>query len=302
MSNGEGDSVGSGDEAVVWLDGALRDPTSACLHWSDHGITVGDGVFETIKMVGDAPFALEAHLERLERSAAALLLPVPARSEILHAVSQVAGQWGFTRGQDAVARLRVTVTGGRGPAGSDRGITGPTLLVSASEMTLTREPTDVAIVPWTRNESGALAGLKTTSYGENVVALAHARRAGATEAIFANTRGELCEGTGTNVFLEHDGALVTPPLASGCLAGITRALLMEALLAGDAESANGTGTGLVVVERALPISALIEAQEAFLVSTGREVQPIARVDGQALAKVRGPLTTAAMAAWDASYA
>ncbi len=74
-------------------------------------------------------------------------------------------------------------------------------------------------VGWTRNERGALAGLKTTSYAENVVALARAHEAGATEAMFANTRGELCEGTGTNVFVGVDGLLVTPPLDSGCLDG-----------------------------------------------------------------------------------
>ena len=82
-------------------------------------------------------------------------------------------------------------------------------------------------MPWPRNERGALAGLKTTSYAENVVALAHAAERGATEAVFANLPGHLCEGTGSNVFYVVDGELRTPTLASGCLAGITRALLLE---------------------------------------------------------------------------
>ena len=82
-------------------------------------------------------------------------------------------------------------------------------------------------VPWPRNERGALAGLKTTSYAENVVALAEARRRGGTEAIFANLAGHLCEGTGSNVFYVVDGELRTPTLASGCLAGVTRALVLE---------------------------------------------------------------------------
>ena len=85
----------------------------------------------------------------------------------------------------------------------------------------------VATVPWTRNERSATAGLKTTSYAENVVALAHARANGAGEALLANTVGNLCEGTGSNVFLVLDGQVVTPPLSSGCLAGVTRALLLE---------------------------------------------------------------------------
>lgn len=280
-----------GTAAVVWLDGALVDASTASLHWSDHGITVGDGVFETIKLVGDAPFALTEHLERLARSAAGLHLAIPDRGLIQQAVERVARRWAERNGPDRVARLRLTVTAGPGPAGSERGTSGPTLMVSATPMVLTREPTDVVVVPWTRNERGALVGLKTISYAENVVALAHARQRGATEAIFANTRGELCEGTGTNVFLEHRGVLATPPLSSGCLDGITRSLLMGAL----------SGTGSEVIERPLPMDALHEASEAFLVSTGREVQPIARVDSTALGAAPGPLTLAAMDAWDGCF-
>ena len=88
-------------------------------------------------------------------------------------------------------------------------------------------PTDVATVPWPRNERGALAGLKTISYGENVVALHYARERGATEAVFANLAGNLCEGTGTNVFVCIDGRVLTPPLSAGCLAGVTRDLILE---------------------------------------------------------------------------
>ena len=286
--------AGDRSPVVVWLDGALRDPAGAGLHWSDHGITVGDGVFETIKLVGDQPFALEAHLDRLDSSAAGLLLSAPPRPTVEAAVAEVAAEWARTNGP-ATARLRLTVTAGPGPMGSERGPDGPTLMVTAAAMTLRRDPTDVVVVPWTRNERGALAGLKTTSYAENVIALARARESGATEAIFANTRGELCEGTGTNVFVGIHGELVTPPLDSGCLAGITRALLLDAL---DA-------AGTPAKEATLPIEQLAAADEAFLVSTGREVQPIAAVDGAALGTsagpVPGPLTSQAIAAWDATY-
>ena len=82
-------------------------------------------------------------------------------------------------------------------------------------------------MPWVRNERSATAGLKTTSYAENVVALDRAHAEGGSEALFANTRGELCEGTGSNVVVVVDDELVTPPLSSGCLAGITRELLLE---------------------------------------------------------------------------
>jgi branched-chain amino acid aminotransferase len=124
--------------------------------------------------------------------------------------------------------------------------------------------------------------MKTTSYAENVVALDHAHGRGATEAIFANTAGLLCEGTGSNVFLEVDGRLCTPRLTSGCLAGITRELLGE----------------LVDVDEVdVPLDALARAGEAFLTSSTRNVQAIRAVDGQPLAEPPGPLTKSASEAF-----
>ncbi len=271
---------------VVWIDGALRDPSTAGLHWSDHGFTVGDGVFETLKLTAGVPFALSRHLDRLAHSAEGLRLTMPPRGLIELAVAEVATAWG-----DSPGRVRITVTAGPAPPGSSRSTSGPTIVVTACELTMHREPTDVIIVANTRNERGALAGLKTTSYAENVVALAQAEEAGAGEAIFANTRDELCEGTGTNVFLARGTDLITPPLDSGCLAGITRALLMEALEA----------AGHPAVELAGPMEDLREADEAFLVSTVREVQPIRAIDGRPLPAAPGPLTKRAMQVWDDVY-
>jgi branched-chain amino acid aminotransferase len=169
------------------------------------------------------------------------------------------------------------VTGGPSPYGSDRGAAPPTLLVATSPLRAWPETAAVAVVPWVRNERAPTAGVKTTSYADNVVALRWAHDRGAAEAIFANTRGELCEGTGSNVVVEHDGRLVTPPLSSGCLAGVTRELLLE-WLPGEID------------ELALPVDALRTAREAFLTSSTRGVQPIATVDGGALASAPGPLT------------
>ncbi|WP_336276125.1 aminotransferase class IV [Nocardioides sp. B-3] len=114
--------------------------------------------------------------------------------------------------------------------------------------------------PGPRNERSATAGLKTTSYAENVIALAHASERGATEAIFANTLGDLCEGTGSNVFYVVDGELRTPTPASGCPAGVTRAPVLE-------------WCGGVEVDE--PMSDVAERMsEAFLVSTTRDVRAI----------------------------
>jgi branched-chain amino acid aminotransferase len=147
-------------------------------------------------------------------------------------------------------------------------------------------------VPWVRNDRGATAGLKTTSYAENVRSLAYAHERGASEAIFANTRDELCEATGSNVFVVRDGAVATPPGSSGCLLGVTRALVLELAAA----------AGIAVDETPLPIDALRDADEAFLTSTTREVQPIAHVDDRAVPSVPGPVAAALSTAFNALVA
>ena len=262
---------------IVWIDGALRDADEARISPFDHGLLTGDGVFETLIVYDGRPFAVRRHLERLAVSCKGLGLDVPDAAVLRSALDAVVEANGLTS-----ARMRITVTGGDSPLGSDRGSGGPTVVVAGGGLTAWPATADVVTVPWTRNEKGALAGLKTTSYGENVVALAYAKERGAGEAIFANTVGELCEGTGSNVFVVIDGRLRTPPLRSGCLAGITRALVLEST---DA------------VEEDLPLSALAEADEAFLTSTTREVQPIRAVDGRPLASAPGPRTQAAAAAF-----
>ena len=145
---------------------------------------------------------------------------------------------------------------------------------------LHQETECVITVPWPRNERGALAGVKSVSYSENTVALAHARNVGAGEAIFANTRGELCEGSSTNIFLVRDGTVHTPPLTSGCLNGVTRALVIDLCHA----------NGILVLEAALPASALAGSDEVFLTSSTREVQAVASVDGVPISNTVGPLT------------
>ena len=142
-------------------------------------------------------------------------------------------------------------------------------------------PTSVVTVPWPRNERGALAGLKTTSYGENVVALAYAAERHASEAVFANIAGNLCEGTGSNVFYVLDGELRTPTLASGCLAGISRALVLEWYGGREVDE---------------PVDVLGEASEVFLVSTTRDVQAVRACDGREL-PAPGPVTREVARTW-----
>ncbi|MEU4795544.1 aminodeoxychorismate lyase [Streptomyces sp. NPDC023327] len=262
----------------IWLNGGLRDIDSARVSVLDHGLTVGDGVFETVKSVEGRPFALTRHLDRLAGSARGLGLPEPDLDEARRACVAV-----LEANPLPLGRLRITYTGGLSPLGSDRGDQGTTLIVALGEAVRRPDATAVITVPWTRNERGALTGLKTTSYAENVVALARAHEKNASEALFPNTVGQLCEGTGSNVFVVLDGEILTPPLASGCLAGITRALAVE-----------WTGAR----ESDLPMDVLERADEVFLTSTLRDVQGVHRIDGRQLTAAPGPVTTKAMRTFD----
>lgn len=262
----------------IWLNGGLQDLDDARVSVLDHGLTVGDGIFETVKTVEGRPFALTRHLTRLARSARGLGLPEPDLDAVRQACAAVVDANPLPLG-----RLRITYTGGLSPLGSDRGDQGTTLVVALGEVKRRPDTTAVITVPWTRNERGALTGLKTTSYAENVVALARAHEHGASEALFANTVGQLCEGTGSNVFVVLDGEIHTPPVASGCLAGITRALAVE-----------WTGAR----ETDLPLDVLDRADEVFLTSTLRDVQGVHRVDGRQLPAAPGPVTAKAMRIFD----
>nr|WP_202457137.1 MULTISPECIES: aminodeoxychorismate lyase [unclassified Streptomyces] len=252
----------------------MQDLDDARVSVLDHGLTVGDGIFETVKSVEGRPFALTRHLARLAQSARGLGLPEPDRDEVRRACAAV-----LEANPLPLGRLRITYTGGLSPLGSDRGDQGTTLVVALGEAKQRPDTTAVITVPWTRNERGALTGLKTTSYAENVVALARAHEHGASEALFANTVGQLCEGTGSNVFVVLDGEIHTPPVASGCLAGITRALAVE-----------WTGAR----ETDLPLDVLDRADEVFLTSTLRDVQGVHRVDERELPAAPGPVTAKAM--------
>jgi branched-chain amino acid aminotransferase len=260
---------------TVWLNGTIVPPGEARISVLDHGLTTGDGAFEALKIIRGVPFALTRHLTRLRASADGLGLPEPDTDRIRAGVAAVLAD----AGHPGEGRIRITVTAGEAALGSERGDSGLTTVIVLGPPRDASPTADVVTFPHPRNERAALAGVKTTSYAENVVALAYARQRHATEAIFGNLAGNLCEGTGTNVFLVSGGRLVTPPLSAGCLAGVTRGLVIQ--WAGAAEED-------------LPLIALAGADEAFLTGTSRGVQPIRAVDGSELPAVPGPVTAKAV--------
>ena len=249
----------SAQHLSVWVNGVRYESQSAAtIPATDHGLVVGDGVFEALKVTHAGPFAVQRHLNRLSQSAAAMGLPAPDHARIRAAIEEVLDGREFDHG-----RLRITYTGGLGPLSSLAAYGPPTLVVAAGPAELPAAFTSIVTAPWTRNEHGALSGVKSTSYAENVRTLAYATRRRATEAIFLNTEGNVCEGTGTNIFVVMDGTIVTPPLSSGPLAGITREVIMD---------------WCDVEERDFTLTEAMAAEEVFITSSLRDVQAVHRWD------------------------
>jgi branched-chain amino acid aminotransferase len=259
----------------VWVNGDIVDPTGPSVSALDHSVTVGDGVFETAKIAAGQPFALTRHHRRLERSAAGLGLPPLDLGFVDKGVAAVLDGPTIDFG-----RLRYSVTGGVGPLGSDRDDAALTYIVVAAPQPLPPSSGKLTVVPWTRNERSAVVGLKTTSYAENVVALARAKSEGAIEAVFGNTRGELCECTGSNIFVVVDGLVLTPPAEAGPLLGITRELTIEW----------GRAAGIEIREESLPLDVLQSADEVFITSSTKDVLPIHAVDDRTMSADR-PVTS-----------
>ncbi len=244
----------------VWVNGHLyADPSEARVAVTDHGLVVGDGVFEALKVTSAGAFAPRRHLARLDRSAAAMGLPAPDHRVVRSAMEQLLDGQSLTLG-----KIRITYTGGRGPLGSGAAYGPQTLVVALDSAEAPAPAATVVTAPWSRNEHGALAGVKSTSYAENVRSLAYAVARGGSEAVLLNTAGLVCEGTGSNLFAVIGGTVVTPPLSAGPLAGITRELLLE---------------WCPVEERDLAPDEAMGADEVFLTSSLRDVQPVGRWDG-----------------------
>ena len=245
---------------TIWFNGRLYGPDETpSVPVTDHGLVVGDGVFEALKITAVGPFAVQLHLDRMTRSAAALELPPPDHAEVRGAIEAVCADQAWEFG-----KIRITYTGGVGPLGSQAAYGPPTLVVIAEPTDPPAPTVSIVTAPWRRNENGAMTGVKSTSYAENVRGLAYAHARNASETIFLNTAGDLCEGTGTNLFCVFGDRVVTPPLASGPLAGITRAVLLE---------------WCDIVEDDVTLAEAADADEVFITSSLRDVQAVSHWDG-----------------------
>lgn len=241
----------------------------------------GLGLFETILAVNGQPVFAELHVARLRASCERLGWK-PAFPDFPQIMAELIQMNDLATGR---ARIRLAISGGSGMVhdfalGADHVIW--MTAVPAIEPPLTAT---VNLSPWVRNERSSLAGLKCASYAENLLALQHAARLGFEETVFLNTAGSLCEAATSNLFLVRNGGILTPSTASGCLPGITRAVVIT--LAAE--------IGIPCEQRDLTRDDLFSADELFLTSSIRGVMGVSRFDDREFPP--GPVTRVLREAW-----
>jgi branched-chain amino acid aminotransferase len=260
---------------LVVLDGQHCPPGEPRVSVFDRGFLYGDSVFETLRTYGGKAFALDEHLERLERSAERVFIPLPVPSaelavEIDSAI-QAAG--------NLESYVRVMLTRGQGPLGLDPALAERPLRVIIVQplQPLPPELYERGIAACTYRtervvDATSAQGAKIGNYLISVLAMRQARQHGADEALIVDGRGQILEGASSNVFAVELGKLVTPPVEAGILAGITRAHLLE--LAAQ--------LGIVVELRPIELDTVHSVDELFISSSIRELLPVVRLDGRAL--------------------
>ena len=231
--------------SLASLDGAVMLASEATIPATDEGLIRGDGVFEVIRLYDGRPFAFDRHLARLERSATNLRLPLD-----LEAIRADAWRLLAQAGTDHEHELlRIVVTRG-----------GRRLLLTEP---MPANPEIVRLGSVTYSPTRILDGIKSLSYGANMLAGRLARERGFDEALLVTPHGRVLEAPTSSIFWIKHGELLTPPLDEHILASITRAIVIEAT---DAS------------ERSCTLDELLRADEAFLASTTREVQAISMID------------------------
>jgi branched-chain amino acid aminotransferase len=241
------------------------------------GLLNGWGLFTTLRVVEGVPFAFERHWKRLQKDAGRVHLPFPfAEEQTRGQLAEVIAANGVREG---TARIYV-VYNKAGFWHSGEGFPDVDLILYTADLPKYREPVRLALREHGRHAASPLAGVKTTAWLNNVWHLHEAQQEGWDEVVLLNERGEVAECTAANIFCVKNSAVWTPPLSSGCLEGITRAVLME--ISGR--------PGIAVAERTLRPDDLYLADEVFISSTNRSVLAVGEIQGHKLPVAPGPLT------------
>jgi branched-chain amino acid aminotransferase len=287
-------------KGAVYVNGTIAPANEAVVPVYDHGFLYGEGVYETLRTYNRVPFLFERHARRLRASAGYIHLDVPLddRSLARHiddtmaAAFTIAGTAGRVAGE---AYIRVLLTRGVGELTYDLASTpSPSLIIIVKPIDepparVTEEGIRISMVPILRNHPGSVNPIiKSNNLLNNALAMQHAYRQGAEEALMCNYRGELSECSQSNFFLVRDGAALTPASDAGLLEGLTRGFLFEV----------GRDVGIDVREEVLHPRDLETADEAFITSTTRELSPVVRIDDRTVGTGRpGPVFKALLAGY-----
>jgi branched-chain amino acid aminotransferase len=259
----------------------------------DNGFAFGDSVYEVLRTYAGLAFEPGRHFRRLRASAARLGFEVPATDRDL--LAQVDGL--LARAPKGESYVRIIVTRGVGDCSYDFAkVVGPTVVMIQKPLATYparhyEQGIRVAAVDIRRNHPRALdPAIKSSNLLNNILAAREAQSRGCDEPLLLNQEGFLAEGASTNLFVVWEGAILTPPLSAGILAGITREVVIELV----------AGLGLPCHEKPLQLDALLGADEAFMTSTTREVVPVRQVDDSLIGDGRpGPYTCRVMDAFRA---
>lgn len=241
------------------------------------GLICGWGLFTTVRIARGEAFAYERHWRRLEKDSAITRLPLAYSGAKVRVHLQEVIR--ANKVQEGCARIYLvwnTVGGWK----SDEKMPEVDLVITTADLPHYPETVRLAVREHGRHASSPLAGVKTISWLDSVWASAEAQKAGFDEVVLLNERGEVSECTAANIFALKGDRVVTPPLSSGCLEGVTRGVLME--IASDA--------GTTVVEQMLRLEDLYSADEVFITSTNRNVIGVREIDGHTIAhEGKGPI-------------
>jgi branched-chain amino acid aminotransferase len=268
----------------IYINGKLFDKADAKVSVYDHGLLYGDGVFEGIRVYAGKVFRLKEHLDRLYDSARAVALEIPlSPPQMAEAVESTVKANAKKEGY-----IRLVVTRGAGSLGLDpRKTSDPQVIIIVDDIVMYPQELydhgmEIVTAATIRNHPNALnPRVKSLNYLNNIMAKVEGVRAGCHEALMLNTKGEVAEATGDNVFIVKHGVLKTPPPDAGILEGVTRNAVMELARA----------AGIPVQEPPLTRHDIYTADECFLTGTAAEVIPIVKVDGRSIGNGKpGPIT------------
>ena len=275
----------SGKEVLVYIDGEYYPRSEAKVSVFDHGLLYGDGVFEGIRSYDGVVFKLKEHVDRLYRSARAIMLEIPlTKEEMTESILRT-----LRKNELRDAYIRLLVTRGVGDLGLDpRKCPKPSIIIITVPLLqlydeAKRRNGMSMIVAWIRRDSvdATTHEIKSLNYLNSILAKIEANNAGADEALILDSRGFISEATGENIFILKDRTFITPPASSGPLPGITAGVVKELL----------EKMGYSVTERGVTVAELYAADEAFLTGTAAEIMPIREVNKRKIGEGKiGPAT------------